>query len=80
MNDLALRKRLLTAQADLHRELVGLECARWHGRWHAPGAFTRKNGWWLIGGTVVGGVLFARHWRKLIPWLPTAATVWRMLK
>lgn len=80
MNDLAQRKRLLTAQADLHRELMGLECARWHGRWSAAGSFTRNNRWWLAGGVLVAGVLLTRRWRGLVQWLPAAASLWRVLK
>lgn len=80
MNDLANRKRLLAAQADLHRAVVGLECARWQGRLNAAGSFTSNNRWWLAGGALVVGVLLTRHWRSFVHWLPTVTTVWRALK
>ena len=80
MNDLARRKRLLIVQADLHRGLVRLECARWPGRCSATVAGAWKNRWWLAGGAVVGGALLVRHWRKIIPWLPAVVTLLRALQ
>lgn len=80
MNNLALRKQQLTIEAGLHRERVGLECARWLGRLNAAGSFTRNNRWWLAGGALVIGVFLTRRWRGLVQWLPAVATVWRVLK
>lgn len=80
MNDLATRKRLLVAQANLHRELLSLERARLGTRLETAGSFLDQNRWWLIGGAVVVGVLSVRHWRGLAQWLPTLVTTWRALK
>lgn len=76
MNHLSTRKRLLAAQADLHRQLIGHECARWQ----AGSILRGHRRWWLVGGAVLAGVLLVRNGRQLIPWLPTVATLWRMLK
>jgi len=77
MNDLATRKRLLVAQADLHRQLVTLESSRMRGRWDRASSFVNQNCWWLIGGAALVGVLGVRHWRGLTQWLPTLVSIWR---
>lgn len=80
MNHLATRKQLLIAQADLHRQLLALECAQLRGRWETTGSFVAQNRWWLIGGATVVGVLGIRHWRGLAQWIPTLITTWRALQ
>lgn len=80
MNALVTRKRLLVAQADLHRQLLTLELARLDARREAAGSWVDQNRWWLIGGAALGGVLFARNGRGLAQWLPTLVSAWRALK
>jgi len=74
MNDLADRKRLLIAQAGLHRELIARECQRLLppvdlAQDLALG-FVQRNRWWLLGGAAVGGVLLPAKWRGLLGLLP----------
>ena len=80
MNDLADRKRLLLAEADLHRQLVRLEWARLHRGTDAVRAFTSGNRWWLLGLAVAGGTLLARRWHGLARWLPTVIAVVRAFR
>ena len=80
MNDLAARKQLLIAQADLHRQLLALECSQLRGRWEKTSSFVEQNRWWLVGGAAIAGVLSVRHWRGLAQWLPALVTMWRALK
>ena len=80
MNDFAARKRLLIAQADLHRQLVAVERLRLEGRWHAAHNFGDRNRWWLLAGAIAGGVLLARDGRGLVRWLPILIATWRTLK
>lgn len=81
MNDLAARKRLLIAKADLHRSLIGLECQQLRGRWDSASDLVQGKRWWLVGGAcVVGGLLLTRPGRGLIRWLPTVIATWRSVK
>ncbi len=80
MNDLAARKRQLLLQADLHRQLIGLEQLQWRDRWHHATALGTGARGWLLGGMIVAGVLLARQWRGLARWLPTLVAVGRILK
>jgi hypothetical protein len=89
MNDLAERKRLLLLEADLHRNLISLECAQVRDR---VKSLTSLGGLskhlsslaptnpWVIGGTAIVGALAARHWGKAIKWLPAAFSLWRLLR
>ena len=52
LNDLATRKRLLVAQADLHRAGVGVARTRLSGSCPAARGFASQHRWWLIGGSV----------------------------
>lgn len=80
MNDLALRRRLLTMQANLHRERLGLECVLMHERWATVCSATKGNRWWLVAGALAGGALLSRHWRGLARSLPLVVSLWRMMK
>lgn len=81
MNELAERKRLLIAKADLNRSLIGLECQQLRDRWASAGDLARGKRWWLIGGAcVAGGLLLTRPGRGFIRWLPTVIATWRSLK
>ena len=77
---LAARKQLLVAQADLHRQILGLERARLHGCWKDASGFVDRNRWWILGGAVVVGVLLVRRGRQLSGWIPTIFGIWRELK
>jgi len=80
MNELATRKQLLIAQADLHRQLLALELTQLNARREAAASFVDQNRWWVIGGAALVGVLGVRHWRGLAQWVPTLVTTWRALK
>jgi hypothetical protein len=77
---LAARKQLLVAQADLHRQVLGLERARLQGRWNEASGFVDRNRWWLLGGAVVVGVMLVRRGRELSRWIPTILGIWQELK
>ena len=80
MNGLAERKRLLIAQANLHRELIAAERLRLQDHWHSTHDFVGQNRWWLLGSAIAGGVLLAANWRGVTRWLPTLIATWRALK
>jgi hypothetical protein len=89
MNDLAERKRLLTIEADLHRNLISVECARMRDRVKSLTSlgtlpkylsFLAPTNPWVIGGTAIAGALAARNWGKAIKWLPAAFSLWRLLR
>ena len=71
LNDLAVRKQLLIAQADLHRQLLSLESARISAGGFGASAFIDRNRWWLLGGAIVVGAVSARRWRDFAGWLPS---------
>lgn len=73
LNELAERRRLLVAEAELHRSLIawerenlrsGLDALR-----EARGGF-KLGGRWLAGAGALAGLLTVRHWRKLWRWFP----------
>jgi hypothetical protein len=82
LNDLADRKRLLIAQADLHRALIQAECvnARVRLDWLDAAREKLRGGPWLLAGGAVGGMLAARHWRTALKWVPAALAAWRWLR
>ena len=77
MNELAERKRLLLAQADLHRTILQAELARCQTRLDAARQGIRAGGPWLAAGSAVAGLLLARKWRTVAGWVPTALAAWR---
>ncbi len=89
MNELAERKRLLLLEADLHRNLISLECAQMRDRVKSMtslGGLTKYLSFlsptnpWVIGGTAIAGAVAARNWGKAIKWLPAAIYLWRLLR
>lgn len=80
MNELAARKRLIVAQADLHRQLLALERRHLQERWAPVRRFAGRNRWWLLAGAVAGGLVLARGWRGWIGRLPAVLAAWRALQ
>ncbi|MGO8836242.1 MAG: hypothetical protein ACLQAH_04725 [Limisphaerales bacterium] len=80
MNDLTARKRLIIAQADLHRQVIELECQRVVQRLDRTQDFVHQKRWWLLGGAAVGGLLLAPRWRRFLGWLPLIPDVLRVLR
>lgn len=80
LKELAGRKRLLVAQSDLHRELIGMEAVRLRERRDAAQDFGHRHRWWLHGGLALGSVLLAGKFRGLSRWLPAATILLRALK
>lgn len=77
MNQLAARKNLIVAKADLHRQLFSLEHHRLQQRLNVSQLMAGNSRWWLVGGAVVAAVVFRPKWRTLAGWLPTLVTAWR---
>jgi hypothetical protein len=80
MNDLTARKRLLIAQADLHRHLIELECGRMLQRLGRTRDAVHQKRWWLLGGAAAGGFLLPAKWRRLLALLPLIPDFFRMLR
>lgn len=80
MNALATRKRLLLAETELHRRLIGVECLHLRGQWDGAVAFSRRHRWWILGGALVAGVALARHRTALTCWLPAVLATWRAVQ
>ena len=80
MNDLTTRKRLLIAQAGLHRQAIELECQRVVQRLSQAQDFVHQNRWWLLGGAAVGGFLLAPRWRSFLGFLPLIPDLLRLLR
>lgn len=68
INELASRKALIVAHADLHRQLIAFERLKLQERHDAAQTFVKQNRRWLLGGAIVGGLLLARHRRGLVDW------------
>lgn len=77
LNELAARKQLLVAQADLHRQLLSMEVARLGTTRLGSNEFVSRHRWWLLGGAVVVGTVLTRYWRGFAQWLPPAFSVAR---
>jgi hypothetical protein len=80
MSDLAERKRLIVARADLHRQLLALERLRLQGRLASARGFVGHHRWWLLGGAAAIGLLLTRRGRGLAGWMPAVLAVWKALK
>lgn len=83
LNDLAERKRLLLLEGELHRNLIGAECARLRGRIQNLQYLRKRFSFaepLLLGGSALTGLLAVRNWRKVIRWAPQAWSVWRLFK
>jgi hypothetical protein len=80
MNDLTTRKRLLIAQAELHRHCIELECQRVVQHMSQAQDFIHQKRWWLLGGAAVGGFLLAPRWRGFLGLLPLIPSLLRVLR
>ena len=80
MNDLIVRKRLLIAQADLHRQCIELECQRVAGALAPTQDFAQRNQWWLAGASLVGNLLLPPKWRGVLGLLPIASKLMGFLR
>lgn len=83
LNELAERKRLLLLEADLHRNLLGLECTALRARVAGLTDIRKQlaaRSPLVLGGSAIAGWVAVRHWRKAIRWLPQAVSLWRMFK
>lgn len=79
LRDLAGRRRLLVAQADLHRHLIAVEHFNLESRLDDARARIHGNRWWLVAGAVGVGFLVVRH-RRFGRWLRSAVTAWRLME
>jgi hypothetical protein len=83
LTELAERKRLLVAQADLHRAILRAEGVRVRSRFNWISEAREKVGAagpWLALGAGALGILAARRWRNVVRWIPTALAIWRWIQ
>jgi len=80
MNDLMVRKRLLIAQADLHRHCLTLECQRVKESLAPARGVATRDPWWLQVGTTVGGILLPPKWQRLLGVLRHVPVVLRLIR
>ena len=83
MNDLAERRRLLVAEADLHRGLIRLERENLRarlGELQAARELVATSHPLLITGGAVAGLLAVRYSRQLTDWIPAALTALRWMR
>ncbi len=78
LTELAAHKRLLVAEADLHRELISLAGFSLKSRVDETRGRIRANRWWWLAGAAGAGVLTARS--PLARWLPAVVTAWRLMQ
>jgi len=77
LSDLARRKHLLLAHAELHRQMLSLEVSQLTNRALGAGRFAARHRWWLLGGAATVGIVIARRGRTLATWLPALLSVTR---
>jgi ElaB/YqjD/DUF883 family membrane-anchored ribosome-binding protein len=80
MKNLAAHKRLIIAQADLHRQVIEQERQRLRQRVGQTRDFVRKNRWWLVGGAIASGFVLAPKKRGWLGWLPLASKLLRIFE
>ena len=80
MNNLTARKRLLIAEATVHRQLIALECENILHHVGRTQEAVRKKRWWLLSGAAVGGYLLPEKWRRylrVVPLIPDLLRIFR---
>ena len=80
LRELAEKKRLLVLQADLHRQIIGIERLRVHQRFANTRSRFQSNRWLLLGLLGTAGWLSTRKLGALVKIVPIAMTVWRMVQ
>lgn len=83
LNDLAERRRLLLLEADLHRNVIRLECENIRKRVSALasiGERMKAGSPWVMAGSAVASIFALRHWRKVVKWTPAALGALRWIK
>jgi len=79
LTELAARKRLLVAQADLHRSVIAISYLQLRTRIGTAQDVVQSNRWWVFGGLAAAGVVFGGQWRMFMRWTPLALAAWRVL-
>jgi hypothetical protein len=76
-------KRLLAAQAEIHRSVLRLEAARWSGRVaqlkSIQQSFSAYRGI-LMAVAAGAGLLAAKRGSSIFRWFPIALSLWRTLR
>ncbi len=79
LTELAKRKRLLVAQADLHRSVAAVSYLGLRTRLGTAQDAVQSNRWWLFAGLAGVGLVLGGQWRTLARWAPVALASWRVL-
>ena len=77
------RKRVLILEAELNRGLIRAECAILRSRFawlHAASGQLAAHRPWVAAGGIAAGTMAARHWRKLLRFIPAAVAAWRAFR
>jgi hypothetical protein len=80
LDDLAARKQVLILESDLQRGIIALEFAALRARADAARSQVRGLWPWLVGGSVLAGLLALRRWQPVARWMPAALAAWRWFK
>ena len=80
MNALASRKRLLVAQADIHRRLIAIERLELMDRLGVNPVLDPANRHWLLTAGTVAGLFVMRNWQGALRWLPTLLAAQRLFR
>ncbi len=80
MTQLESRKRLLMAEAELHRRTLMLEKTAFDERCRTAADLVGRNRWWLLPALAVAGVFVGREWRTAVTWLPRIFATWRAVR
>jgi hypothetical protein len=80
MNDLTARKRLIIAQADIHRKLIAVECETILQHLGRTRDFVPQKPWWLLGAAALGEYLLPAKWRRFLRLVPLIPDLLRILR
>lgn len=79
LTELAKRKRLLVAQADLHRSVVAISYLEMRTRLGTAQDAVQSKRWWIFGGLAAAGVVLGGQWRMFTRWTPLALAALQVL-